>query len=332
MNLGERIYHLRKKKNLSQGELAERLDVSRQSVSKWETNASVPDLDKLIRLGEVFEVTLDALIKGDGEEEGEAPQEAEASDEPDAARHDAPGNMPYAAPYRYAPYDSVPVSVRKASVSATQQGVGFVLLAVGLLTIILLSVMGGFLSGLLWGAPLVACGGICLKCRRRAGLWCSWTLFLVAAVVLRTMTTANSSLIWHFLKGRVEFNAGVLVAMIFTGAYLLLLVGTVWSYRKQVLPWTGRTLAGIIVSGAVFVVTELVPMYMAMVWAKLFQGNLLYETIRIPIMWYTLGLCACELVRFVSSAVLLVLLTGCIRGTVQRRRETRENVQAKKEE
>jgi hypothetical protein len=163
-------------------------------------------------------------------------------------------------------------------------------------------------------------------------LWCSWTLFLVAAVVLRTMTTANSSLIWHFLKGRVEFNAGVLVAMIFTGVYLLLLVGTVWSYRKQVLPWTGRTLAGIIVSGAVFITTELVPMYMAMVWAKLFQGNLLYETIRIPIMWYTLGLCTCELVRFVSSAVLLVLLTGCIRGTVQRRRETREKVQAKKEE
>ncbi len=323
MNLGERIYHLRKKKNLSQGELAERLDVSRQSVSKWETNASVPDLDKLIRLGEVFEVTLDELIKGSGEEDSEAPQEAPA-DAPEAERSDAPGNMPYSFPYSYAPYDSAPAPVRP--VSATQQGVGFVLLSVGLLTAVLLSVLGGLLTGLLLGAPLMVCGGICLKCRRRAGLWCGWVLFLMTAVVLRTMTSANPSLIWHFLKGRVGFNAGVLVSMIFAGVYVLLLAGTVWSYRELVLPWNGKTLAGVIVSGALFIITELVPMYMAMVWAKLFQGNLHYETIRIPIMWYNLGLCVCELLGFVASAVLLVLLTGCIRGTIPHRRVVRENV------
>ncbi len=62
MNIGSTIYKLRTAKNLSQEELAERLDVSRQSVSKWETDASVPDLDKLVKLSEIFGVTLDELV------------------------------------------------------------------------------------------------------------------------------------------------------------------------------------------------------------------------------------------------------------------------------
>ena len=48
MTLGQRIYQLRTKMHLSQGDLADKLEVSRQSVSKWETDASVPELDKLV--------------------------------------------------------------------------------------------------------------------------------------------------------------------------------------------------------------------------------------------------------------------------------------------
>ena len=51
MTLGERLARLRAQAGLSQDDLAERLDVSRQSVSKWENNVSVPDLDKLVKLG-----------------------------------------------------------------------------------------------------------------------------------------------------------------------------------------------------------------------------------------------------------------------------------------
>lgn len=61
MSIGQKIYELRTAKNMSQGDLANELDVSRQSVSKWETDAAVPDLDKLIRLADVFEVSLDEL-------------------------------------------------------------------------------------------------------------------------------------------------------------------------------------------------------------------------------------------------------------------------------
>lgn len=64
MTLGQRLTELRKKHGLSQDALAEALGVSRQSVSKWETDASVPDLDKLVKLSDLFEITLDELVRG----------------------------------------------------------------------------------------------------------------------------------------------------------------------------------------------------------------------------------------------------------------------------
>ena len=65
MNLGEKIIELRKKEGYSQEELASLLDVSRQSVSKWELNASTPDLDKIVRLSEIFHVSIDSLLQED---------------------------------------------------------------------------------------------------------------------------------------------------------------------------------------------------------------------------------------------------------------------------
>ena len=64
MNLGENIYHHRTRKKLSQEALAEALDVSRQSVSKWENNSAVPELEKLIKMAQIFEITLDELVAG----------------------------------------------------------------------------------------------------------------------------------------------------------------------------------------------------------------------------------------------------------------------------
>ena len=64
MNLGESIYRLRTARNMSQGDLADALDVSRQSVSKWENNMAVPDLDRLVKLSELFGITLDELVTG----------------------------------------------------------------------------------------------------------------------------------------------------------------------------------------------------------------------------------------------------------------------------
>ena len=65
MKLGNNIYALRTRKGLSQGDLAEALDVSRQSISKWEVGGATPDLDKLLALCDLFEVTLDELVRGE---------------------------------------------------------------------------------------------------------------------------------------------------------------------------------------------------------------------------------------------------------------------------
>ena len=64
MSLGTNISRLRAEKRLSQGDLAEVLEVSRQSVSKWETDSSVPDLNRLMKLSQLFGVTLDELVTG----------------------------------------------------------------------------------------------------------------------------------------------------------------------------------------------------------------------------------------------------------------------------
>lgn len=64
MSLGERIRFLRTGRNLPQNDLAEALGVSRQSISKWETDGAIPDLDKLVGMSELFWVSLDSLIKG----------------------------------------------------------------------------------------------------------------------------------------------------------------------------------------------------------------------------------------------------------------------------
>lgn len=60
--LGERLYTLRKGLGLSQEQLAERIGVSRQTISKWEGGLSTPDLEKLMALAECFGVSLDVLV------------------------------------------------------------------------------------------------------------------------------------------------------------------------------------------------------------------------------------------------------------------------------
>lgn len=68
MNLGENIYKFRSDANMSQTDLANALEVSRQSVSKWENNSAVPDLERLINMSKLFGVTLDELVYGKREE------------------------------------------------------------------------------------------------------------------------------------------------------------------------------------------------------------------------------------------------------------------------
>ena len=146
MSLGNKIYALRKAKGLSQNELAELLQVSRQAISKWETDAAVPELDKLILICDHFGISLDELT---GREEK---QTSTGSD-----------------------------SVSNGSTAfTTQKIVGYILLAVSLigllLSMLLIADTDRFYILLLMMLSLAMCGLICLFVGNRAWYWCIWSL------------------------------------------------------------------------------------------------------------------------------------------------------------
>ena len=80
MILADKIINLRKKNGWSQEELAEKLGVSRQSISKYESAQSIPDLDNILKLSEIFGVTTDYLIKDELEEEEYAPSQMQENE------------------------------------------------------------------------------------------------------------------------------------------------------------------------------------------------------------------------------------------------------------
>ena len=64
MTFGERLYKLRQQANLSQEEFAEIMDVSRQSISKWENDKAYPEMTRLVYMSDFFQVSLDYLMRG----------------------------------------------------------------------------------------------------------------------------------------------------------------------------------------------------------------------------------------------------------------------------
>jgi len=65
LRLGDQLQKLREAKNMSREELAQQINVSRQAVYKWENNKGYPDIQNLLRLSEIYETTIDELIKND---------------------------------------------------------------------------------------------------------------------------------------------------------------------------------------------------------------------------------------------------------------------------
>lgn len=80
MTFGERLYELRNKNNLSQEDLAEVLDVSRQSISKWENDKAYPEMTRLLFMSDYFDVSLDYLMRGIKKENNEEKVTADDAD------------------------------------------------------------------------------------------------------------------------------------------------------------------------------------------------------------------------------------------------------------
>ncbi|SFW29768.1 helix-turn-helix domain-containing protein [Ruminococcus flavefaciens] len=78
MEFNNKLYELRKQKGFSQEELANRLNVSRQTVSKWEVGDSTPDMEKLVAISDLFGISLDELVMNKAPEPAPAPQTAKS--------------------------------------------------------------------------------------------------------------------------------------------------------------------------------------------------------------------------------------------------------------
>ena len=218
MTLGESITRLRTQKGWSQGDLADALDVSRQSISKWETDTSVPELEKLIRLSELFGVTLDALVRG---------ERAETQTE----------NAAHAAPPQSAPTSPAP------AVSHTRTVAGVILLCFGAAVFLLLLLLGGGLASLFYAAPFLLCALVCFTAKRHVGLWCGWAVFISLDLYLRYATGLSWSQVFLTFRWEASWNyVRLAVAWAQFLGMLAMLLCTLRAYRALRLPATKKRL------------------------------------------------------------------------------------------
>jgi len=162
MSLAEKILQLRTAQNLSQGDLAERLDVSRQSVSKWETGQSVPDLDKIIKLADLFGITVDELVREDSLPEAESPQ---PTPEPQV------------------------IYVEKSPERTPAQITGIILMVLGGLSIVLGLLANG--AALLIGIGMIIIALPLLLARKHPWLICGWVIAGLAYAIFNPFVTAT---------------------------------------------------------------------------------------------------------------------------------------------
>ena len=224
MTLGKNIVRLRTKENLSQSDLADMLDVSRQSISKWETDTSIPELDKLLKLSELFGVTLDELVNGEETSKIEV----------------------------------VPVSEHGKRRTIT----GTVLLCTAVVIMILcLLLAGDLLAGLLLALPFIICGIICFVVKKRVGLCCAWTVYLCVDLYLRFATGLSWTTIFmtHIWTAQLNYARLVIAWVQFIGMTVMI-VCTARSYRELKLPMTKKEVTWLIIGW--FVVIVVLPIIM----------------------------------------------------------------------
>ncbi len=276
MTIGEKIYKLRTEKNLSQGDLAEILEVSRQSISKWENGGATPDLDKIIKLSEVFGITIDELVKN---EEVSAPAEEKAPQ----------------------------IIIKKESSFPPRKIIGTVLLSLSLIVTVVLLAAGGGISGLVLSSPLILCGIICFIFKKNVGLWCAWAVFFAVDMYLRVATGINSAVILNFQTLLFLIRGGdfirLLLAFAQLAAIISLILTTVLRFRKtplesKKLPLVFWGIYGVLkIAMAVFSASHLYKQVMNHVFSTLNTG--LYVLLHSLYVWLYTGF-------FVAAVVLTV--------------------------
>lgn len=173
MNIGERIYNLRTEANMSQGDLAEKLNVSRQSVSKWENNNSTPDIEKLVLIASVFGITVDKLVKDD------VTKNIENLSNETISSFENQNTIPQTSTNETKSTTLKPVKNLKAAK---------ILLVLGILVAFGFFVFGLGLAGLIFALPFLVCSLICYCSKKDVGFACAWVLVFLADMYVRLGT------------------------------------------------------------------------------------------------------------------------------------------------
>lgn len=201
MKLGERIHQFRTERNLSQGDLADALNVSRQSVSKWETDTSVPELDKLVKLCELFGVSLDELVRGvEPEKQPANPLPALMADRKQYAR----------------------------------LTLGVMLLAMAVMACFWYA--DDTMFGLALAAIPAVCGIILLLVKRHPFLWVCWGLYWMVQLFLLVLKGARSPLILIFTPSAYRDHLvydKIIVGWVVLAVLVALIAAAVLTYRRD---------------------------------------------------------------------------------------------------
>ncbi len=203
MSIEESIYKLRKKNNLSQGELASKMDVSRQSISKWETGQSVPDLKNIIKLSEIFNVTVDEIVKDKNINE--------SKEENNKLEYNSKN-------FKY----------------QRNKTLGYIFMAVGAL----ICIISVFLipAGILFGVPIFIFGIELVLIRRHIKLVISWTaLIYISAVFNPWMTSVpiTTKAIIYAIKSGYFNTASILIGVTQRVMVIILLIITVRTVKRN---------------------------------------------------------------------------------------------------
>lgn len=197
MILAEKIAYLRKQKEWSQEELADQLDISRQSVSKWESGASIPELDKIIGMSHIFDVSTDFLLK-DEYDTGVISRTEKGPDPTEAA-------FPAASPEESADHkETHSISLEDANVylRTVQKTAGWIALGVliCILSPVCLIVMGG------WSEY----GPVVISEDMAAGLGVAILLMMVASAVVMFIINGMKLTPYEYLeKEEIHLQYGV---------------------------------------------------------------------------------------------------------------------------
>ncbi len=171
-SIGERIYDLRNRNNMSQGNLADKLDVSRQTISKWENNMCLPEAEKLLQLSEIFGVPIDYIMKGDAE------------------------SQPTQEPVYIYVKDPESENNSKHNERLIKKYLGVILAIIGVLLTILLCLSGGWPFSICTIA-LVILGVLYNKNVKHPGLIVSWITYIMMLFLFPFCTAINPLMIFY---------------------------------------------------------------------------------------------------------------------------------------